>query len=112
MSDQVLALLVFWFSLSSAFVGDVLAVMAARRQLPVVPAIVVATILFGSGGIEALFIYRGMHLLTVAWLWPAMMQIGHTAAAVFYFHETATRRELLGSAIVFAGVVVAGWPGK
>lgn len=112
MSDQVIALIIFWFSLSTAFIGDMRLVMASRGMTAVTPAVVLATVLFGMGGMELLFVYRSMNLLTVAWLWPAVMQIGHTTAAVFYFRETATRREMLGSAIVFAGVVVAGWPGK
>lgn len=98
---------VFALSIVGCFLGDMFAALAARGRFPVGLGVALSTALFATGGIEALFIYRGMEVFTVAWLWPAMMQIGHSCAAVAIFHETPSKRELVGSAIVLAGIVVA-----
>lgn len=103
----MIARIIFAASIIGCFLGDMFAALAARGRFPVGWGLVLSTALFAMGGIEALFIYRGMAVFTVAWLWPALMQIGHSTAAMLLFHETPSRRELVGSLIVLSGIVVA-----
>ena len=99
--------LIFALSIVGCFLGDMFAALAARGRFPVGWGVALSTALFATGGIEALFIYRGMEVFTVAWMWPALMQLGHSCAAVLIFHETPSTREIAGSVIVLAGIVVA-----
>ena len=101
---------VFVVSIAGCFVADIMVALAAKGRLSKPLALSVATALFATGGIEGLWIYEGMTVFTVAWLWPALMQIGHSGVALTLFHETPSRQELLGSAIVLAGLVVAAAP--
>ena len=103
----MIARVVFALSIVGCFAGDMFAALASRGRFPVGLGVVLSTALFATGGIEALFIYRGMEVFTVAWLWPALMQLGHSVAAVTIFHETPSTCEIAGSLIVLAGIVVA-----
>jgi drug/metabolite transporter (DMT)-like permease len=103
----VIARLIFALSIVGCFLGDMFAALAARGRFPVGLGVVLSTALFATGGIEALFIYRGMQVFTVAWLWPALMQLGHSCAAVAIFHERPSMREIVGSCVVLVGIVVA-----
>jgi hypothetical protein len=110
MSARIIATAAFTISIASCFAGDIVLALAARDRFPVRTALVIGTILFASGGLEGFLVYRGMTVFMVAWLWPSLMQLAHTVAALTVFGECPSLREMLGSAIIAIGVIIAGWP--